>query len=120
MTPAELSASAQERFVADHRKHHRMVTFMRFFILIVFLAVWELCADLKIIDSFFFSSPSRVAACFITMLQKNSLFMHIGRYFIRNPYSAFLLVFCFQHDLRHTAVVFHETDGNPGALPRCP
>ena len=46
MTPAELSASAQERFVADHRKHHRMVTFMRFFILIVFLAVWELCADL--------------------------------------------------------------------------
>ena len=32
MTPAELSASAQERFVADHRKHHRMVTFMRFFI----------------------------------------------------------------------------------------
>lgn len=31
MTPAELSASAQERFVADHRRHHRMVTFMRFF-----------------------------------------------------------------------------------------
>lgn len=53
MTPAELSASAQERFVADHRRHHRMVTFMRFFILLVFLAVWELCADLKIIDSFF-------------------------------------------------------------------
>lgn len=26
MTPAELSASAQERFVADHRRHHRMVT----------------------------------------------------------------------------------------------
>ena len=40
MTPAELSASAQERFVAEHRRHHRMVTFMRFFILLVFLAVW--------------------------------------------------------------------------------
>ena len=94
MTPAELSASAQERFVADHRKHHRMVTFMRFFILIVFLAVWELCADLKIIDSFFFSSPSRVAACFITMLQKNSLFMHIGVTLYETILS-FLLVFAF-------------------------
>lgn len=31
MTPAELSASAQERFVADHRRHHRMVTFHAFF-----------------------------------------------------------------------------------------
>lgn len=58
MTPAELSASAQERFVADHRRHHRMVTFMRFFILLIFLAVWELCADLKIIDSFSFPVPA--------------------------------------------------------------
>ena len=94
MTPAELSASAQERFVADHRRHHRMVTFMRFFILLVFLAVWELCADLKIIDSFFFSSPSRVVTCFITMLQKNSLCMHIGVTLYETILS-FLLVFGF-------------------------
>ena len=94
MTPAELSASAQERFVADHRRHHRMVTFMRFFILLVFLAVWELCADLKIIDSFFFSSPGRVVTCFITMLQKNSLCMHIGVTLYETILS-FLLVFGF-------------------------
>lgn len=69
-----------------------MVTFMRFFILLVFLAVWELCADLKIIDSFFFSSPSRVVTCFITMLQKNSLCMHIGVTLYETILS-FLLVF---------------------------
>lgn len=72
----------------------RMVTFMRFFILLIFLAVWELCADLKIIDSFFFSSPSRVVTCFITMLQKNSLCMHIGVTLYETILS-FLLVFGF-------------------------
>ena len=45
-------------------KNRRMVTFMRVFLLVLFLAVWELCSDFNVIDAFFFSSPSRVSWSF--------------------------------------------------------
>jgi len=60
-------------------------------LLIVFLAVWELSANLQIIDSFFFSSPSRVVKCFLSMVKDRSLFAHIGVTLLETVVS-FLLV----------------------------
>ena len=42
----------------------KMVTIIRFVIVIAFLGLWELCARLNIIDAFIFSSPSRIILCF--------------------------------------------------------
>lgn len=47
-------------------------------LLVLFLAVWELCAQLGIIDDFIFSSPSKVVLCFWGMLLDGSIFEHIG------------------------------------------
>nr|WP_310604899.1 ABC transporter permease [Anaerosporobacter sp.] len=47
-------------------------------ILIIFLGVWELTTRIGIIDSFVFSSPSRVIKCICTMAADGSLFRHIG------------------------------------------
>ncbi len=70
--------SAQELYIRQHRKHHHSVTFLRLLLLFLFLGLWELSADLKIIDSFFFSSPSRVVSCFVSMFADYSIFAHIG------------------------------------------
>ena len=88
----EMISAAQLQFEASHHRHHRTVTVLRLFLLVAFLAVWELCADLKIIDSFFFSSPSRVAVCLITLWQKNDLAVHIG-ITLAETIASFLLVF---------------------------
>ncbi|HJA92853.1 MAG TPA: ABC transporter permease [Candidatus Eisenbergiella merdipullorum] len=82
----------QAAFLLASKKRRRMVTFMRIFLLILFLAVWELCSDLDVIDAFFFSSPSRVAVNFITLLRENSLLTHIGITLYETLLS-FLLVF---------------------------
>lgn len=68
----------QEEFMRNHRRHHHMITFWRALVFVLFLALWELSADLGWIDSFFFASPSRVVLCFIKQIQTNSLLSHIG------------------------------------------
>ena len=49
-------------------RHHRQFVFTaRILLLILFLLQWELCANAGIVDSFIFSSPSRIARCFWEM-----------------------------------------------------
>lgn len=83
---------AQQEYVRAHLKHHRFVRWTRAFLLVLFLGGWEACADNGLIDSFFFSSPSRVAACFISMLRTKSLFLHIGVTLTETVVSFLLIV----------------------------
>lgn len=68
----------QELFVREHRRHHHQISSWRFFIFALFLALWETGAALGWIDSFFFSSPSRVILCFVDQLRTNHMLTHIG------------------------------------------
>ncbi|MBQ7839268.1 MAG: ABC transporter permease [Lachnospiraceae bacterium] len=78
MKATENTSIDQLEFVKAHKKHHRFIRYARIFILILFLIFWEFAANCGIIDSFFFSSPSRVAKCFLSMVNEKSLFSHIG------------------------------------------
>lgn len=73
---AELSA--QESFLLAHKKHHTSIRLSRLFLLAAFLILWELAVTFGLIDGFFFSSPSRIAICFITMLKDGTLFSNLG------------------------------------------
>lgn len=73
----ELSAQ-QLDFLKKESWHKRKIIFMRFSILLLFLGVWELCTYYKIIDGFFFSSPSRIVLTFIAMCKDFSIFWHTG------------------------------------------
>lgn len=86
--------TVQEQFVKNHRLHHHRVAFLRAAILAVFLALWEASAALGWIDSFFFSSPSRVALCFLNLLTRKALPVHIGITLYETIVS-FLLVLLF-------------------------
>lgn len=83
--------TTQELFLLAHRKHHNTIRLSRGIILVLFLALWEGCADFGVIDSFFFSSPSRVLSCFYSMLMDGSLLIHLAAT-LAETVTSFLLV----------------------------
>ncbi len=93
MKTTENYSPAQLEFMRRHKRHHRFIRYARLTLLILFLALWEFCADRHIIDSFFFSSPSRVADCFVSMVKDRSLFLHIGVTLLETVASFLLVVF---------------------------
>jgi NitT/TauT family transport system permease protein len=60
------------------KKKSRIIIFTRWLILIVFFVLWELAGDLKWIDPFFISTPSRVFSSLINIYKEGTLFTHIG------------------------------------------
>lgn len=73
----EVSAGQQE-FLNSRKKHKRIVRVSRVAILLSFLFLWEFSANTGLIDSFIFSSPSKIALCFWGMVLDKSIFLHIG------------------------------------------
>lgn len=74
---SELSV-AQKQYLHTQKKHKRTVQIGRYSICILFLLQWELTARFGIIDSFIFSCPSKILACFFNMMKDGSIFLHIG------------------------------------------
>lgn len=83
----------QKKYLKKKRLHKRVVRFSRAAILLLFLSVWEITANLGIIDSFIFSSPSRVGKCFWSMVLDRSIFVHIGVTLYETLISFFLVIF---------------------------
>jgi NitT/TauT family transport system permease protein len=79
VTNTEIKVSkAQLEFVNTYKKRMKKVTIYQIIILISFIGIWELLADFNIINSFVFSSPSRIVKCFIDMARGGVVFYHIG------------------------------------------
>jgi NitT/TauT family transport system permease protein len=71
-------SAAQIQFITAHKRKLYFIRFARFLTLLLFLALWELSSFLGWIDSFIFSSPSKIAICFWEMLLDRSIFLHVG------------------------------------------
>lgn len=65
-------------FLKSQKKHQRIVKISRILILFSFLFLWEFSANVGWIDSFIFSSPSKIALCFWEMVMDKSIFLHVG------------------------------------------
>lgn len=65
-------------YLRKRKQHKRFVCIARIFLLLGFLFLWEITADNRIIDSFIFSSPSRIVRCLIEMVKDKSIFLHTG------------------------------------------
>lgn len=72
----EISAG-QQNYLNGHKRHQRIVRVSRVAILLSFLFLWEFAANIGIIDSFIFSSPSKIALCFWKMVLNQTIFHHI-------------------------------------------
>lgn len=66
-----------ELFLSKHRARKVKIIVIQVLILIGFFGLWELAAQLELIDSFITSSPSRIAAM-LGDLSKQNLWLHIG------------------------------------------
>lgn len=89
-SPAE--PTRQELFMRQHQRHHRQISILRLLLLVLFLILWEVSSRTGAIDSFFFSSPSKVAVLLWEMCQNYSIFGHLGITLFETLVS-FLLVF---------------------------
>ncbi len=81
----------QKNYIKMQKKKRRTVIFMRLFLFLFFLALWEIAADFGWSDSFIFSSPSRVMKTAFTMLKDGSLLLHI-RVTLTETLISFMLV----------------------------
>ena len=68
----------QQQYIRHQKREKKLVLFLRIFILLFFLVLWEISARTGLIDSFIFSSPSKIALCFWGMVLDKSIFLHIG------------------------------------------
>ncbi len=81
----------QQKYLLRLKKHKRIVRISRILILLSFLFVWEFTANVGIIDSFIFSSPSKIALCFWDMVLDRSIFLHLGVTLYETIISFFLV-----------------------------
>ncbi len=81
----------QQKYLLCLKKHKRIVRVSRILILLSFLFLWEFTANVGIIDSFIFSSPSKIALCFWGMVLDRSIFLHIGITLYETIISFFLV-----------------------------
>ena len=88
----ELSKN-QLHYLNMHRRHKRIIVVSRVSILLTFLFLWEFSANTGLIDSFIFSSPSRIALCFLEMTGDGSIFRHIGVTLYETLVSFILVIF---------------------------
>lgn len=77
MSISEVSAQ-QANYLKDIKRKKRFVFGMQCIILIFLLGFWELAADLKWIDDFIFSSPSRIVKTCIDLSTSGELLKHMG------------------------------------------
>ena len=58
-------------------KENRLVKFYQILIGITFIVIWELLSSFNIINSFIFSSTSKIISTFIDLYKQNNLFNNI-------------------------------------------
>lgn len=71
-------SEAHKKYLYKIRRHAAFVQAARILFLVVLLGLWELGAQLQWFDPFILSSPSRVFATIMRLIQDGSLFTHIG------------------------------------------
>ncbi|MFD3156084.1 ABC transporter permease [Haloimpatiens sp. FM7330] len=66
------------KYIQAVKKKKRKIVIVRLIILICFFALWEIAGDLKWIDPFLTSTPSRMIKSLVKIYNEGTLFKHIG------------------------------------------
>ncbi|MFL0245482.1 ABC transporter permease [Candidatus Clostridium stratigraminis] len=73
-----MESNEQLQYIKKVKATNRRVTIARFLILIVFFVLWEVLGDLKVIDPFLTSTPSRMLKSLVQIYKEGTLFRHIS------------------------------------------
>ena len=66
-----------ELYLKNLKRDKIKITIYRISILVVLIALWEILADIKIIDPFLTSSPSRIVKSIISFTKEGTIINHI-------------------------------------------
>ncbi len=72
-------------------KNQKMIRFLQILIIVSLIVLWEVATYYNVIDSFIFSSPSRVVNTFLEMAKDGSIFYHTG-ITIAETFGSFVIV----------------------------
>lgn len=70
-------SNSQKAFLKKIKRNKIIVISIQLFLLVTFILGWELLARYQLINSFIYSSPSKIINCFVDLYQANNLFVHI-------------------------------------------
>ena len=71
-------SSEHKEYLKKIKNEKRLITIVRFAIIIIFLIGWEILAKFKLINTFLSSSPSQVITTIYELFVDGNLFQHIG------------------------------------------
>ena len=71
-------SSAQQQYLHLQDRHKKTVTSWRIALVLMFLVLWEVTAEAELINSFIFSSPSRILTTAWQMMKDGTLWLHLG------------------------------------------
>lgn len=71
-------SNIQEEFIRKSLAQKRKIRIWRILLLVLLVSAWEITTRIGILDSFIFSSPSRIGSCLIEMVRENLIFYHLG------------------------------------------
>lgn len=80
----------RQLYLKKIRKENIIVSLARFLIVFIFIIGWEVLARMELINTFTFSSPSRIIETIIGLFNKGGLFSHIRITLYETLYSFFL------------------------------
>ncbi|MCI6858524.1 MAG: ABC transporter permease [Eubacterium sp.] len=84
-------SAAQIQYLKKTRQHKNFVLFFQIFLLIFLIFLWEIAAKTGQINSFIFSSPSRMVLCAKDLFINGHLFTHIA-ITLSETFAGFFLV----------------------------
>ena len=67
----------RKEYLSKKRRRKRLILITQILTFIIFIALWELLANLGVIDSFLMSSPSRIVKTILDM-SSNNLITHLS------------------------------------------
>lgn len=70
-------STSQKEYLKKRKKKKIFIFITQIFIGILFFLTWELLSRFNIINSFIFSSPSKILCCLLNLYQDKNLFNHI-------------------------------------------
>ena len=85
------ASSEQDLYIKRLKKHQKSVLFIQIFLLIFLIALWEIASDMGWINSFIFSSPSRMLRSGIDLMKNGRLLIHRG-ITLAETFASFFLV----------------------------
>lgn len=71
-------SAEHKKYLSLQKRRRTAVSVMRWGVLVVVVALWEILAQTGVIDSFITSSPSRIWNTFLSLCKDGSLFTHAG------------------------------------------